>query len=185
MSEESVQSAGRRRAIGIAKFGLLLGLLSVVVTPNLIRVIDHHRGGNLRQRALIEYLAEVNRYRGLESASVDAFNAVVGENYQADADTAGTLRDAVLPGYRELVTGLERIEPASEDTARLHDELLAASKNQLRGFEYVFSGFQRQDLSLLHQGNELVQKAKLQMAHYRSSLKTAADGLSVQLHDLD
>ena len=94
------------------------------------------------------------------TAALERYDNVSGGNFVDEATTYETVRDAILPGLKELVLQAEAVHPESADVTRVHDSFLAAVRRYVSAFQLFLLSLDQQSMT-----NTAVALEELEEAH--------------------
>ncbi len=131
-------------------------------------------GANPVQQDLVNYInVEMKKVRDLESAAVQAYASVSGENYENDSIMYTVINETVLPNYQEFYNTLSSIKPATEEVASLHREYVRAASDQLEAFTLILEAIEKQDVQIINRANEDLGQARALLTLWREDLDSA------------
>ena len=118
-----------------------------------------------------------------EVAIGKSYESVTGPNYRNDATTLSTLRNDVIPKYKDFITDLQTISTRlkTSELRELHKIYIDAANTQYSGFMLVVSGLEKQDGSILSQANENLHKSHKLMREWLIELQTLCEQNGVTL----
>lgn len=131
-------------------------------------------GANPVQQDLINYInVEMEKVKDLESAAVEAYASVSGDNYENDSIMYAVISETVLPNYQEFFNTLSSIKPSTEEVSTLHREYVRAASDQLEAFNLILKAIENQDAQIINQANEDLDQARALLALWREDLDSA------------
>ncbi len=131
-------------------------------------------GANPVQQDLVNYInVEMEKVRDLESAAVQAYASVSGENYENDSIMYAVISQTVVPNYQEFYNTLSSIKPATDEVASLHREYVRAASDQLEAFNLILEAIEKQDVQIIDQANEDLSQARALLTLWREDLDSA------------
>lgn len=131
-------------------------------------------GANPVQQDLVNYInVEMEKVRDLESAAVQAYASVSGENYENDSIMYAVISQTVVPNYQEFYNTLSSIKPATDEVASLHREYVRAASDQLEAFTLILEAIEKQDMQIINRANEDLSQARALLSLWREDLDSA------------
>lgn len=105
------------------------------------------------------YLSEISDQ---ETKTTDIYESVTGDNAENDLTSYYVLKDSLIPAYREYIKDLESITSNLKtiEVRELHEKLIESANTQFSGFTMILSAIEQQDMSIVTQANEKLDKAR-------------------------
>ena len=116
----------------------------------------------IRDELLTYVNVELPKIADLETSAVNSYSSVTGSNYKDDETTYKAVRDDVLPKYKEFRDKLEAISIKLKTTEvrKLNESYIDAANTQLSAFSILLAAIDKQDLTLISQANEKLDKGR-------------------------
>jgi len=117
---------------------------------------------------------ELKALKTLELEALRAYQSVTGENYENDAVMHEVMTETVIPKYREYLTALQEVKPKTKEIKELHDKLLEGTNSVYFGLQDIVLALEKQDESLIDQGNSKLELAEIQLGEFWDRLEELA-----------
>lgn len=134
------------------------------------------------QTDLLDYInKDLKELADLESAAVDAYGGVTGDNYTSDQDLYQTLETTVIPKYKEFNARLESVSVATSEVKEVHEKYISGSNKQYQAFLKLQVAIEKQDKNLVLEANSLLDAARKDLRDWKFELTELCSKHSVTL----
>jgi len=132
---------------------------------------------------LENHVNEITKIVGQETAIVEAYGSVTGENYQTDEITYEKLRSEVIPSYVKFIADLEAISSKlkTKEVKELNEKLIKAHQLQFSGMSLTLSAIEKQDLKILTEANEKLNEGRKAIRDFNDALNKLAKENDVEI----
>ncbi|MDZ5471331.1 hypothetical protein SM124_06180 [Bacillus sp. 31A1R] len=140
--------------------------------------------GNPVQDDLLNYInEEIQPLADLETKAMDAYDSVTGANYTDDQTTYNTIKDEVVPTYRDFIDKLEAIKPETEEVSKLHEQYIDAANMQHSAFIIILDALEKADTGLITEANDKLAEARKGIRSYQKDLEKLAEENNVEFEE--
>ncbi|WP_296630416.1 hypothetical protein [Rhodoluna sp.] len=111
------------------------------------------------QALINEYLGNLAALGQEESAILNTYDSVSGENYTDDLTMYNTLI-SLLPRVQSFIAELEALTPSDETLSLIHNDLVTGWNLQSKGMTLAVAALKEQDVSKIAEGNEALAEGR-------------------------
>lgn len=120
---------------------------------------------------LVDYVNQgILRIAELEKKSLERYASVTGENYTTDQKVHDSLKDYVIPVYKQFLDGLRDIKPKEEEIRRLHGIYVRGADSLYKGFREKLLGLEMKNENLIRLANEKIERGRVENERWRKEL---------------
>ena len=123
---------------------------------------------------LLDYINKyIPKIADKEAKALDLYESVRGENYTDDETMYYTIKNEVIPAYRDFIDELEPISGKlkTAEVREVHEKYIEAANTQFTGFMLILSALENQDFNEMAKANEKLDKAKKLLREYQTELE--------------
>lgn len=123
---------------------------------------------------LLDYINKyIPKVADKEAKALDLYESVRGENYTDDETMYYTIKNEVIPAYRDFIDELEPISGKlkTAEVREVHEKYIEAANTQFTGFMLILSALENQDFNEMAKANEKLDKAKKLLREYQTELE--------------
>lgn len=127
---------------------------------------------------LLDYINKyIPKVADKEAKALDLYESVRGENYTDDETMYYTIKNEVIPAYRDFIDELEPISGKlkTAEVREVHEKYIEAANTQFTGFMLILSALENQDFNEMAKANEKLDKAKKLLREYQTELEELCD----------
>jgi hypothetical protein len=107
----------------------------------------------------------------LEKEALADYAAVIGPNYISDEKVLKSLKDSVIPKYKDFLSMLGQVKTQTEEVARLHRLYVNGAEKMFEGFRLKLMGLERNDARTIQSANQIIENGRLETEQWRENLK--------------
>ncbi|MDG2153754.1 MAG: hypothetical protein P8K10_07445 [Crocinitomicaceae bacterium] len=123
---------------------------------------------------LLDYINKyIPKIADKEAKALDLYESVRGENYTDDETMYYTIKNEVIPAYRDFIDELEPISGKlkTAEVREVHEKYIEAANTQFTGFMLILSALENQDFNEMAKANEKLDKGKKLLREYQTELE--------------
>lgn len=157
------------------KFNLLLLFISLITFSSCKNEIKED---------LENYVnVELPKIGAQETAVINAYGSVTGENYQTDQITYDKLVTEIIPAYQKFITELEGISPKlnTKEVKDLNEKYIKAHQLQLSGMSLTVSALEKQDMKTVTEANEKLNDGRKAIRDFQDAVTKFAKENNVEI----
>jgi hypothetical protein len=113
-----------------------------------------------KEKAFTDYVITMKNLDIEESAIIEKYDSVMGDNYTDDENFYNKLVNEIVPETKRFVDKLENISSNDKELRDIHEMRISAWNAQLNGFIMMISALETGDISKVTEANDLISKAK-------------------------
>ena len=117
----------------------------------------------------------------IKMAALDTYNNVVGTHYTNDETMYDSLKNTVVPKYKEFDEALRAIKPATKEVMNLHNRYIMIADTELSGFSLLLTALKTSDSVLVSESDRKIQKADKDMVAFDVTLDSLAEKHDVEI----
>jgi hypothetical protein len=106
-----------------------------------------------------------------EEKAVGLYESVTGANYTDDAITYDAILNEVIPEYRNFIEDLESTEVKTDELRKIHENYIETANLQNSAFLMFVTAIENQDIALVNEANQKLNKARKMFRDYQHDLK--------------
>ena len=116
----------------------------------------------------------------LEETAVSAYEGVSGSNYTDDQTMHDALVNEVMPNYSKLLENLKSANIQTDEVKAVHEHFIKGAEVQLKAFETIIDGLEKQDSGLIEEANGMLDEAVVHIDEYLKELNKLAEEHDVE-----
>lgn len=107
---------------------------------------------------------------GLETQALKKYTSVTGGNYTSDSAVYETLKNDVIPVYKNFFERLKSIRTETEDVEKLHAIYVKGAETMYNGFVAKKQALESKDGSRMSYANGQIEKGRAETERWRGKL---------------
>lgn len=116
-----------------------------------------------------------------EEEIIAKYSNVTGANYTDDATLYDALTNDIIPLYSDFIDKLEAIKISDKELRSIHESYIEAAKQQHKALTIMVTALENQDLTLIEEANELLEKSQKEINAYQVNLQKYAEENDVEI----
>ena len=134
---------------------------------------------------LLDYInTQLPKVADNESKAIELYESVSGDNYTDDKTMYYTIKNEVIPVYREFIDELEPISDKlkTAEVKGVHEKYIEAANTQFSAFMLILSALENGDYNEMSEANEKLDKGRKLLREFKSDLKKLCEENNVDLN---
>ncbi|MGM0653071.1 MAG: hypothetical protein ACQES4_09885 [Bacillota bacterium] len=159
--------------------GLVLSMLMLIILTSGCGQKEHNieTDQEFQQEEVekfIDYYQSIEPLEEKETAIIEGYSSVTGENFTNDEVLYNELVEEILPNAENLLDTLKDIQPADQKLQQLHEQFIEGWEAQVEGFKIMVEALDENDEQKMDRANRTLEGGSQKLEQFNRSLQQEA-----------